>query len=128
MRLIDADALTKSITDWYCDPERCNNYGGVMCRACHVDDALSCIDQAPTVNEWFSVREHLPVSGKSYLTIGPRGVMRVAEAYVPAQALPTWGGDPGTVWWRCEGKFVAATHWMEKPAPPPKEGEVDGGQ
>lgn len=121
MRLIDADALKKSITDWYCDPERCNNYYGVRCAACLLDDALSAIDDAPTVNEWFSVGEQLPVSGKSYLTIGPRGVMRVAEAYV----LPTWGGDPGTVRWRCEGRGVAATHWMEKPAPPPKEGDVE---
>ena len=49
MRCIDADALKKSITDWYCDPERCNNYYGVKCRACPLDDALSAIDDAPTV-------------------------------------------------------------------------------
>lgn len=50
MRIIDAEALEHSIKSWYCDPERCNNYDGVMCRACHIDDALSEIDRAPTVD------------------------------------------------------------------------------
>lgn len=50
MRIIDAEALEHSIKSWYCAPERCNNYDGVMCRACHIDDALSEIDRAPTVD------------------------------------------------------------------------------
>lgn len=50
MRIIDAEALEHSIKSWYCDSERCNNYDGVMCRACHIDDALSEIDSAPTVD------------------------------------------------------------------------------
>lgn len=54
-RLIDADALKKGLEDWYCAPERCNSYNGVRCRACALDDALSGIDDAPTVDpiEWF---------------------------------------------------------------------------
>lgn len=59
-RLIDAEALEHSIKSWYCDPERCNNYDGVMCRACHIDDALSEIDRALTVDaipvEWIKAR------------------------------------------------------------------------
>lgn len=55
-RLIDAEALERSIKSWYCDPGKCNNYDGVMCRACRIDDALSEIDRAPTVDaipvEW----------------------------------------------------------------------------
>ena len=113
MRMIDADALLMAYDEAHEGPP---------------GKARKLIEDAPTVNEWFSVREHLPVSGKSYLTIGPRGVIRVAEAYVPAQVLPTWCGDPRTVWWTCESRRVAATHWMEKPAPPPKEGGADGGQ
>ena len=105
MRLIDADALLQRYDEVHVGPP-----GG----------ARKLIEEAQTVCEWIDVKEHLPVSGETYLTIGPRGAMRVAEAYVPAKALPTWGGDPKTVWWRCEGKFVAATHWMEKPAPPEK--------
>ena len=50
MRLIDADALVQSIKDWYCAPERCNSYNDIMCRACQIDDALSEIDRAPTVD------------------------------------------------------------------------------
>lgn len=111
MRMIDADALLRAYDEAHEGPP---------------GKARKLIEDAPTVVEWVSVGEHLPESGKSYLTIGPRGVMRVAEAYVPAQVLSTYGGDPVTVWWRCEGKFVAATHWMEKPAPPPKEGEANG--
>ena len=51
MRLIDADELTKRITDWYCAPERCDNYNGVRCRACSWDDALNMIDEAPTIEK-----------------------------------------------------------------------------
>ena len=50
MRLIDADVLDKSIRDWYCAPERCDNYNGVRCRACSIDDALSELDSAPTID------------------------------------------------------------------------------
>ena len=50
MRPIDADTLEKQIKDWYCDPKRCDSYNGVRCRACHIDDALSEIDRAPTVD------------------------------------------------------------------------------
>ena len=49
-RLIDADALDKGIRDWYCAPERCNSYNGVMCRACSIDDALNALDSAPTID------------------------------------------------------------------------------
>ena len=105
MRLIDADALLQRYDEVHVGPP-----GG----------ARKLIEEAPTIGEWVSVKEHLPVSGETYLTIGPRGAMRVAEAYIPAQSLPTLGGDPKTVWWRCGGRFVEATHWMEKPAPPEK--------
>lgn len=46
-RLIDADKRVEEIKKLYCDG--CDNYGGVKCRACWVDDAMSLIDDATTV-------------------------------------------------------------------------------
>ena len=50
MRLIDADALTGRMKGFLCDPKRCDNYGGVRCRACQFDDAYNWIDAEPTVD------------------------------------------------------------------------------
>ena len=47
-RLIDADKRIAEIKKIYCDG--CDNYGGVRCRACWVDDAICLIDDAPTVD------------------------------------------------------------------------------
>ena len=47
-RLIDADKLIADIKKLYCDV--CDNYGGVKCRACLVDDAMCMIDDATTVD------------------------------------------------------------------------------
>ena len=48
-KLKDADAIVNTTKGIYC--KGCNNYGGAMCRACLLDDCLSCIDDAPTVLE-----------------------------------------------------------------------------
>lgn len=66
MRLIDADALKKQIEDFHC--KNCDNYNFVRCRACHIDDAISYLDEAPTVNGWISVKERLPMVSGVYLT------------------------------------------------------------
>lgn len=47
MRLIDADATLEDIKRAYC--AGCENYNGLRCRACHLDDAMGLIDDAPTV-------------------------------------------------------------------------------
>lgn len=47
-RLIDADNRIAEIKKIYCDG--CDNYGGVKCRACWVDDAMCLIDDATTVD------------------------------------------------------------------------------
>lgn len=47
-RLIDADNLIAEIKNQYCIG--CDNYGGIRCRACWVDDAICLIDDAPTVD------------------------------------------------------------------------------
>ena len=46
-RLIDADTRIEEIKKAHC--VGCDNYGGVKCRACWVDDAIGLIDDAPTV-------------------------------------------------------------------------------
>lgn len=47
-RLIDSDKRITEIKNQYCTG--CDNYGGVRCRACFVDDAICLIDDAPTVD------------------------------------------------------------------------------
>ena len=54
MRLIDADALKRQIQEAYC--AECDDYNGIRCRACSIDDALIQVDAAPTIDaipvEW----------------------------------------------------------------------------
>lgn len=47
-RLIDANARIEEIRKAYC--HNCENYNGVKCRACWVDDAIGLIDDATTVD------------------------------------------------------------------------------
>ena len=47
-KLIDADERITEIKKQYCTD--CENYGGVKCRACWVDDAMCLIDDATTVD------------------------------------------------------------------------------
>ena len=48
MRLIDVDARITEIRKAYCTG--CDNYQGVRCRSCWVDDAIGLFDDAPTVD------------------------------------------------------------------------------
>lgn len=73
----------------------------------------------PEPPHWISVKDGIPKNDQVCLTVGPRGVMRVAKAYVPAQAMQNhWRGAKDTVWWYCEGRRVAVAYWMPRPAPP----------
>lgn len=47
-RMIDADKRIAKIKKIYCDG--CDNYDGVRCRACLVDDVICMIDDATTVD------------------------------------------------------------------------------
>lgn len=47
-RLVDANALVQAINRRYCS--NCDNYNGILCRACPIQDALDMIDDAPTVD------------------------------------------------------------------------------
>lgn len=48
MRLVDADALVKTIESVHC--KDCDNYNGAMCRACEWMDAMDYIEDAPTID------------------------------------------------------------------------------
>lgn len=57
MRLIDADDRIEFIKNSYC--LECDNYNGVRCRACPINDTIEEIDNAPTVDPW-----HYPSKGE----------------------------------------------------------------
>jgi hypothetical protein len=47
MRLIDAEPWAESIQKDFCDG--CDNYGGVRCSCCKVEDILVALEEAPTI-------------------------------------------------------------------------------
>lgn len=47
-RLIDANARIEEIRKAYCT--NCDNYDGVRCRSCWVDDGIGFLEDAPTVD------------------------------------------------------------------------------
>lgn len=47
-RYIDVDSRITEIRKNYC--AGCENYGGVRCRSCWVDDAIGLFEDAPTVD------------------------------------------------------------------------------
>ena len=60
MRLVDADALVKTIESVHC--KDCNNYNGAWCRACEWMDAMDYIEDAPAVDtilreKWNELKE-----------------------------------------------------------------------
>ena len=60
IRLIDGNALVKTIESIYC--KDCNNYNGVICRACQWMDAMEYIEEAPTIDaipreKWNEMKE-----------------------------------------------------------------------
>ena len=42
MRLIDADALIADIQERFC--KGCDNYAGIKCKACDLDDTMDIVD------------------------------------------------------------------------------------
>lgn len=126
MRLIDADALKEQIENFNC--KDCNHYNYVRCRACQIDDALSYIDDAPTIGGWISVKDRLPdAAGYECL------VCAVNENYNQTHIFTahTGYGEPG--WWTGNVHYMSritspsdnrlhpalnVTHWMPLPTPP----------
>lgn len=56
MRLIDAEPWAESIQKDFCDG--CNNYGGVRCSCCKVEDILVALEEAPTIEAKPVVHAH----------------------------------------------------------------------
>lgn len=48
MELIDRQASLNDIKEYFCST--CNNYNGIRCRACCVDDTIELIENTPTVD------------------------------------------------------------------------------
>ena len=108
MRLIDADALKEQIENFNCTD--CNHYNFVRCRACQIDDALTYIDDAPTVGEWISVEDRLPDKQPcEYLVVNANNV----ETAICLDNR-----------WITPRRVIKITHWMPLPEPP--EVEEDG--
>ena len=55
-RLIDAEAWAENIQKDFCDG--CDNYGGVRCSCCKVEDILVALEEAPTIEAKPVVRAH----------------------------------------------------------------------
>lgn len=58
-RYVDVDALTKRIDEELCKPcrDEKQDYNGVRCRACWVDDMLIWIDSEPEVTALRSIMD-----------------------------------------------------------------------
>lgn len=74
MRLIDADDRIDFIKNSYC--LECDNYNGVRCRACPINDTIEEIDNSPTVDLW-----HYPSKGE-YPTEKELVLMKIPGCYV----------------------------------------------
>ncbi len=108
MRPIDADALAKTIIglpitveDAYLKLPR-----EVMREA--LDQCLKAILNAPTVNEWISVKERLPKENTKAIVITEDKQMLVASYTSFGWMYPCYGEEP--------------THWVPLPEPPEVEG------
>lgn len=70
VRLIDANAVLKEIKETYCTD--CNNYNGVICRACNWMDAMDYIEDAPTIYAQ-------PVKRGKWIDSGINGTVQCSE-------------------------------------------------
>ena len=114
-RLIDADDRIEFIKNAYC-PE-CDNYNGVRCRACPINDMIEAIDDAPTVDLWkYPSRGEMPKDNFSYVLVAKDNEVFYG-AYV--DPLEQWVIYPlNGMQTRYYASKVDA--WMPLP-PPPKE-------
>lgn len=111
MRLIDADALKKQIEDFHC--KDCDNYNFVRCRACHIDDAISYLEEAPTIGNWINIKDRLPEEETECLCwFGDYPLGAFAR-------VCRWNKIKGAFWcYSDNAKWAFVTHWMPLPEPP----------
>ena len=112
MRLIDADALKEQIEDFHC--KDCDNYNFVRCRACHIDDAITYLDEAPTISGWISVKDRLPDVKDNVLWYAVKndgyGEIRISSfsGAINHDIPHVWG----------YGESFKPIYWMPLPEPP----------
>ena len=131
MRLIDADALKEQIENFNC--KDCNHYNYVRCRACQIDDALSYIDDAPTVAQWISVKDDLPKEHDSifanhthlskHMWAKESDNVIVHVRFRDGTGRSTEGRLQDGKWWTRVSPMLepVVTHWMPLPEPPEVE-------
>ena len=117
-RLIDANALKDSVKETYCDV--CNSYNRVKCRACNLDDAMSLIDDAPTVptfGEWVSVKDRSPENGQNILVASAK----TGTQYVSHKDLIYFDPDGNACVPTSYLQTFVFTHWAPLPEPPKED-------
>lgn len=139
--LISRKAVIDSIKEIFCND--CNNYHGVICRACDIADAIGMVEDAPAVayklkatepmttcQQWIPVSERLPEIDGRYATVckfgngvTTRGFLSFAKDGEKVDYELT---GKKNVWYEYDREwgFVSidsVTHWMMLPEPP-KEG------
>lgn len=128
MRLIDADALKEQIENFNC--KDCNHYNFVRCRACQIDDALTYIDDAPTIGGWISVKDDLPKEHDSifanhthlskHMWVKESDNVIVYVRFPDGTGRSTEGRLQDGKWWTRVSPMLepVVTHWMPLPTPP----------
>lgn len=80
MRLIDADDRIEFIKNAYCPG--CDNYNGVRCRTCSINETIEAIDDAPTADQWhYPSKGEYPPSGEEVLCWYEPKIKVVAQYY-----------------------------------------------
>ena len=122
MRLIDGDALLRKICgdSCGCEPDQCgylDEYRHYRCKAGQY------VENAPTVNQWISVKDRLPDEDGRYLTYHGQSQMKQAFGLtgVDLISISTWSKQRGS-WWSIEYNrpIIGITYWKFL-AEPPKE-------
>jgi hypothetical protein len=135
MRLIDADALMKALNDLFLmkspikyDDKKIAFGRAAMCRG--IDDCIYYVREAPTVNDWISVKDRLPETNDEVLTTYIYAD-KPGKRYVEAASYWDDGEGEGhwcSVWdeYRVGNARKTVIAWMTMPRPYKPEVDSDG--
>lgn len=126
---IERNALIERIKKAYCDG--CENYNGVRCRTCDIDDAIDVVEDAPTVERKWRTRmantlwhpaSELPRERTQPLLLATKTTWRDKDGKMLQGFSPTayfLGCYADGQFWDEIGerlpKDVTVTHWMAFP-------------
>ena len=99
----------------------CNNYDGIRCRACTVDDVMRVVDDdVPAVDalpQWISVKDRLPDTNGDYLVrYGFGEESSRTNHYYSVHFFERTCEEPHFYYEGYRGLRI--THWMPLPEPP----------